>query len=187
MGQADIIHARTSFADTRASAPAGTGIERTGTAGSAIRLSIHTDLAAVEQDWRAFEQTADCTVFQTFDWLETWQRCIGTLTGTTPAIVVGRQGEAIVFILPLAVEPRGFVRRLTFLGHDLCDYNAPLLAPDFAAAVGPNGFAPIWREIRQLVQATPGLHHDTIVMEKLPERVGAQENPLMSLGVRLNP
>jgi CelD/BcsL family acetyltransferase involved in cellulose biosynthesis len=187
MGQADIIHARTSFADTRASAPAGTGIERTGTAGYAIRLSVHTDLAAVEQDWRAFEQTADCTAFQTFDWLETWQRCVGTLTGTTPAIVIARNGDHILFILPLAVEPRGFVRRLTFLGHDLCDYNAPLLAPKFSAVVGPNGFGPIWREIRALLRATPALGHDVIVIEKMPERIGAQANPLMSLGVRLNP
>jgi CelD/BcsL family acetyltransferase involved in cellulose biosynthesis len=35
-------------------------------------------------------------------------------------------------LLPLAVDG-GLARRLTFLGQDLCDYNAPLLARDFAA------------------------------------------------------
>ena len=113
--------------------------------------------------------------------------CVGTLTGTTPAIVVGRTGDHILFILPLAVEPRGFVRRLTFLGHDLCDYNAPLLAPKFSDVVGSNGFGTIWREIRALLQATPALGYDVIVIEKMPERIGAQANPLMSLGARLNP
>src|SRR5437667_5237325 len=94
-----------------------------------IDLVIHDDLASVEQTWRQFEQCADCTVFQTFDWLAAWQRHIGLQENVAPAIVVGRQpsGE-ILFLLPLAVVP-GAVRRLTFLGCGLCDYNAPLLAP----------------------------------------------------------
>ena len=45
--------------------------------GAKIALSVHTDLAALEQEWRQFEQTADCTPFQTFDWLSIWQRHIG--------------------------------------------------------------------------------------------------------------
>ena len=46
-----------------------------------VRLSIHDDLSAVERDWRAFEQHADCTVFQSFDWLSTWQRHVGARNG----------------------------------------------------------------------------------------------------------
>src|SRR5947209_3051298 len=42
-----------------------------------IALRIHGDLAAVEAEWRRFEAVADCTVFQTFDWLATWHRHIG--------------------------------------------------------------------------------------------------------------
>jgi CelD/BcsL family acetyltransferase involved in cellulose biosynthesis len=152
---------------------------------NAITLSVHDDLAAVEQEWRRFEQTADCTPFQTFDWLSAWQRHVGSLTGATPAIVVARRGDAIVFILPLAVQG-GFVRRLTFLGEDLCDYNAPLLAPDFAA-LAPDGFAPLWRDIATLLQATPALRHDTVVLEKMPARIGSQPNPMLCLDVRLNP
>jgi CelD/BcsL family acetyltransferase involved in cellulose biosynthesis len=174
-------------ADARASATPRAAAERAGALKQAINLSVHTDLAAVEQDWRKLEETADCTPFQTFDWLETWQTCIGRLIGVTPAIIIGRHGDDVLFILPLAVEPRRFVRRLTFLGHDLCDYNAPLLAPDFSAVIGANGFGPIWREISSLLRATPGLRHDTIVIEKLPERIGTQVNPMLGLGVRLNP
>lgn len=183
---ADVVHARTSFAEARKAAPARETAGRPRTA-QAIALSVYTDLKTVEQEWRAFEQIADCTPFQTYDWLATWQKCIGTLTRTTPAIVIGRTGDTILFIMPLAVEPRGLVRRLTFLGHDLCDYNAPLLAPEFSAVVGTDGFAKLWRDIRALVRATSGLRHDTVVIEKIPERVGAQANPLMGLGVRLNP
>ena len=39
-----------------------------------IELSLHDDLGSIEADWRAFEEHADCTAFQTFDWLSTWLR-----------------------------------------------------------------------------------------------------------------
>ena len=42
-----------------------------------MRLTIHNDLAAIERDWRAFERDADCTAFQTFDWMSAWHRHIG--------------------------------------------------------------------------------------------------------------
>ena len=47
-----------------------------------VELSLHHDLASIEADWRAFEANADCTVFQTFDWLSTWFR---TSVCTKPA------------------------------------------------------------------------------------------------------
>ncbi len=59
-----------------------------------IRLSVYEDLSAIERDWRDFETHADCTVFQSFDWLATWQRHIGVRTGVRPAIVVGRDARA---------------------------------------------------------------------------------------------
>ena len=100
-----------------------------------IRITVHEDLSAIEQDWRAFEPHADCTVFQSFDWLATWQRLIGVRNGVRPAIVVARDGAgAILFLLPLAVRSAGFARELTWLGSELCDYNAPLLAADFLRA-----------------------------------------------------
>ena len=53
-----------------------------------ISFSVHDNFASIEQDWRRFEETADCTPFQTFDWLSAWQRHVGT-----PAIVVVRRGD----------------------------------------------------------------------------------------------
>src|SRR4051812_24871354 len=81
-----------------------------------IELAVYDDLAAIEATWRAFERSADCTVFQAFDWLDTWQRHIGRRNGVCPAIVVGRRADGeVLFLLPLAVVP-GLVRRLMFLG-----------------------------------------------------------------------
>ena len=184
MGQAadTIVHARTDAAKTRPpAAPDAALAER-----AAVTLSAHDNLASLEQVWRRFQETADCTPFQTFDWLSAWQRHIGAPRGATPAIVIGRRGEEILFLLPLAVERGAFTRRLTFLGQDLCDYNAPLLARDFARNCG-SACADIWAEIRALLQATPALRHDTIALGKMPAKIGTQPNPMLTLDVQLNP
>ena len=149
-----------------------------------IALEIHDELAPIEQIWRAFEQTADCTVFQTFEWLATWQRHIGAREGARPAVVVGRDaGGDILFMLPLAIAKRGYGRELTFLGSDLCDYNAPLLAPDFARVM-PQAL-PLMQRAFDAVQERFG--YDLVRLEKMPETVGTQANPLVKLPVMLHP
>jgi CelD/BcsL family acetyltransferase involved in cellulose biosynthesis len=156
--------------------------------GPDIRISIHGDLADVERDWRAFQQSADCTVFQSYEWLSAWQRNIGVHTGTAPAIVVGRDSTgALLFIAPLAVEPRGFVRELTWLGSDLCDYNAPLLASDFSQKIDTARFKQVWREIAARLQKDRRTAYDVVRFSKMPEKIGEQANPFLALGIGTNP
>jgi CelD/BcsL family acetyltransferase involved in cellulose biosynthesis len=153
-----------------------------------VRLSIFDNLTAIENDWRAFETQADGTVFQTFDWLATWQRHIGALYGVTPAIVVGHDaGGALLFIFPLAISGAGFARELTWLGSDLCDYNAPLLAPAFFGRFERDRFLKLWADIAYAVQSHPRLGFDLINLSKMPETVGAQPNPMLYLGGTINP
>jgi len=180
VGQANFVHARAPLhAETRerAAAAAQSG---------AIALTLHQDPGAAERDWRHLEATGDCTPFQAFDWLAAWQRNIGALEHVTPAVVVGRRAGQPLFVLPLAVEP-GVVRRLKFLGQALGDYNAPLLARDFSRIVPRDAFAGVWRDILRLIQDTPALRHDMVVLEKMPKCVGAQRNPMLALDVHLNP
>jgi CelD/BcsL family acetyltransferase involved in cellulose biosynthesis len=153
-----------------------------------MKLSITSDLTAIEEEWRCFEQRAECTPFQTFEWLSAWQRCIGGPAGVKPAIVTGRQGNGeLLFLLPLAVERTRFSRRCVFLGHALCDYNAPLLAPEFACAVAPAEFAEWWRAVEGFIRNTPGYDYDLVAFDKMPERVGRQPNPLLALATTVNP
>jgi CelD/BcsL family acetyltransferase involved in cellulose biosynthesis len=152
-----------------------------------IRITVHEDLSAIEQDWRAFEPQADCTVFQSFDWLATWQRLIGVCNGVRPAIVVARDGAGtILFLLPLAVRPAGFARELTWLGSELCDYNAPLLAATFSTRIDAKRFMALWENIARCLQDNPRLRYDFINLEKMPETVGAQQNPMRHLGGTIN-
>jgi CelD/BcsL family acetyltransferase involved in cellulose biosynthesis len=153
-----------------------------------IALDINGDLATVERDWRAFERVADCTVFQSFDWLAKWQRHIGAPGGTVPAIVTGRDSRgALVFIFQLAIETRGPLRRLTWLGSDLCDYNAPLIARDFSNCMSPERFASLWRDIVKRLRGDARFRFDLVDLQKMPEAVGGQRNPFLDLPVRANP
>lgn len=173
--------------DDLESAPSRARARPASTSRPEVCFSIHYDLASSEQAWRAFEQRADCTVFQSFAWLSAWQQHIGARSGVRPVIVIGRDAEgAIMFLLPLALEG-GFARRLRWLGSDLGDYNAPLLAPEFTRRIDRACFTQLWQEIIQRLQSHPDLKHDLVYFEKMPEAVGAQPNPFMHFSVAANP
>jgi CelD/BcsL family acetyltransferase involved in cellulose biosynthesis len=104
-----------------------------------------------------------------------------------PAIVVGRYAEGgIAFIMPLAVTPNRLGRRLCWLGYDLCDYNAPLLAKDFSQRVGREHFRAAWHELRQHLMQDPQYRHHWIELEQMPQTIGTQLNPFMHLAVDRN-
>jgi CelD/BcsL family acetyltransferase involved in cellulose biosynthesis len=154
---------------------------------SRVSLTVHEDIAPLEAEWRAFQERADCTVFQSYEWLSTWLRHVGPHHVVRPAIVVGRdRGGAIEFILPFAVEG-GAIRRLRWLASDLCDYNAPLLAADFAARFDGPALVAMCREVEELLAGNPRLRHDAIELTKMPAMVGSQANPFVRLPVSVHP
>jgi CelD/BcsL family acetyltransferase involved in cellulose biosynthesis len=152
---------------------------------AAVTVSLTSGLASLEREWREFERSAACTPFQTYDWLSTWQRCVGEKAGVTPAIIAARQHGKLLFILPLAVRHKGRMRQLTFLGHTLCDYNAPLLAPDFSAHVSDTQFKALWKAALALLQRQ--CRYDLLLLDKMPEKVGQQSNPMRLLETSLHP
>jgi CelD/BcsL family acetyltransferase involved in cellulose biosynthesis len=153
-----------------------------------IELTIVDDLASIAAEWKEFEKEADGTVFQTFAWQSAWIQHIAPHRFATPAIVLGRDALGnLLFILPLAVERWALCRVLTFLASDLCDYNMPLLAGDFAGRLGPGGFTRLWRGILSLLARDPRYRPDAVILEKMPETVGAQPNPFMALALRPSP
>ena len=152
-----------------------------------VTLEIHSDLHAVEDEWRAFERVADATPFQSFSWASNWVRHVGERQGVRPIVALGRRpGGALLFILPLAIEP-GRLKRLTWLGCALCDYGAPLLAPDFESTLAGTAFLGIWEELVTRLQSEPHTRADLVDLPKMPERVGAQANPFVALPTTENP
>ncbi len=155
---------------------------------SGIDVEVYRDLDGIEPEWKEFERKADCTVFQTFGWLAKWQQHVGTRSGTSPAIVFGRDaGGRMLFIMQFAIEQRGPIRHLTWLGSELCDYNAPLLADDFSERFEPARFVGLWEQIVRLLRGPAQLAFDLIDLQKMPEVIGTQRNPFLGLPVQPHP
>jgi CelD/BcsL family acetyltransferase involved in cellulose biosynthesis len=180
----------TAFKEASAPRATDTGAARDvrrGVLPTQIRFSIHGELSAAEHDWRRFQERADCTVFQTYDWLDAWQKHIGLGSRVTPTIVIGRFTDgAIALLLPFCIERKYGLRRLRWLGQDLCDYNAPLLAHGFSERVDPDRFLAIWQILQAQMQSDPLLRHDWIDFAKMPKQVGDQINPFTYLAVTSN-
>jgi hypothetical protein len=152
------------------------------TSGSGVGVRIYGDLGAFEAAASSFEQHRAHAVFQWFAWLAAWQRDVGARCGTIPAIVVGRDGDGVVlFVLPLAIETGGKVRRLTWLGSQACDYNAPLLSPQFFSRMSAPRFARAWSDVIETVRTDPRRRFDLIDLQKMPATVGGQRNPFLDL------
>jgi CelD/BcsL family acetyltransferase involved in cellulose biosynthesis len=155
---------------------------------SGIEIQVFGDLTGVGAQWKEFERKADCTVFQSYNWLAKWQQHIGARTGTSPAIVFGRAADGdLFFIMQFAIAQRGPVRCLTWLGSELCDYNAPLIAADFSQRLEPPRFADLWDEIVKLLLEQKQFGFDLIDLQKMPETVGSQRNPFLSLPTQPHP
>jgi len=146
-----------------------------------VELSLHHDLASIEADWRAFEANADCTAFQTFDWLSAWFRNIGVHEAGQPAIVIGRYEGTVLFLMPFAIEGSAGLLKITWLGSFLCNYNGPVLARDFARRVSSLQFAQIWQDIQALLRQRLG--HDIVDLEKMPTTIGEQATPFCMMRV----
>src|SRR5215210_2494486 len=139
---------------------------------SRIRLKVYDSLDEAEAIWRYVERSADCTIFQSYDWVRVWHRHIGTQNKLRPAIVVVHEGDSVLMLLPLALRRTGLIRRLTWLGGEFCDYWAPLLAPDFSQRVAPDRFADIWLQVTAHLQQQRKFRHDLVELERMPEYIG---------------
>jgi CelD/BcsL family acetyltransferase involved in cellulose biosynthesis len=147
-----------------------------------IVLCLHADLNEIEPEWKAFERHCVCTALQTFEWLTNCHRHLGKPNGAKAAIVFGRDSYGqLLFILPLAVVPRGPLRCLTWLGSNLFPHNAPLLAENFLDRVSERRFARLWREIVSRLRADRRFRFDWIDLQKAPEKIGMHRNPFVGL------
>lgn len=151
-----------------------------------IQLSVSHSLGESETMWRKLEVAADLTPFQSFDWLSTWQEHIGQPAGVLPVVIIGGPAESPLFVLPLAIRQRGFLRELVFLADELNDYNAPIVARDFAK-LDSEAFGLLWTRITRLLQDSARTRHHLVRFTKMPERIGRQSNPLLALGAALHP
>lgn len=149
-----------------------------------LSLSLYDNLDYVKPLWQKFEETALLTPFQTTSWLYQWHCHIGTLEQVKPLVVVVEDGAGPLIILPLQIE-KGVLRKLSWLGSDLNDYNCPLIAQDYWARAKGLSTVDIWRQVLVLINAQAGFQHDYIRLEKMPDQICGQANPMIALGTKL--
>jgi CelD/BcsL family acetyltransferase involved in cellulose biosynthesis len=94
---------------------------------------------------------------------------------------MGRHNCKILFLMPFALETEGFIRRVTWLGSWLNNYNGPLIATGFSRRMSALQFAEAWREVEQLLRRQ--LRHDLVDLKKMPRVLGEQANPFCALRV----
>lgn len=152
----------------------------------ALLMSVHADLGEIERVWREFERHADCTAFQSFDWLSTWHEQVGLPNAVAPRVVVGRAANGeLAFIAPFAIARKPTHKELVWLGSDLNDCNAPLIARGFEQRA--DAIADLWPRMLDCIRACPDSVFDVVRLEKMPATVGAQANPFAALETTIHP
>ena len=138
-------------------------------------VSIFHDFDLVEDDWRKFEIEADSYAFQSYDWLKCWYDSIGAKADVKPQIVIVRDDKKQIFLLlPLAIETRGRVECLIWMGGRTADYHAPLVWKDFSKTGYTEYFGNLWADIKKVF-----VGYDVIHFEKQPRLIGKQDNPMI--------
>lgn len=137
---------------------------------------VLTNLNDAEPAWRAAEHSLVHTAFQTFGWLSTWVETLGAEVAVRPLVVMVEEGGRPLMLLPLGWARRRGIATIAFLGGEVTDYHAPLLAADWQQRLGPEGFAPLWARI---LAALP--RADLLRLGQMPQDILGVANPFVTL------
>ncbi|MDK9695848.1 MAG: GNAT family N-acetyltransferase [Siculibacillus sp.] len=140
-----------------------------------LRVRVLETADDVDETLRGLPAELRRDPFQGADWIETW---LAVRAAARPrivlAIVTPRTSDEILFALPLTLGVRFGVPCWTALDDGVCDYNAPILAADFA----PDAATMRWIWARILDRLPGG---DLVLLEKLPAHIAGRDNPLLLL------
>ena len=149
-----------------------------------FRVDVHADIAAHGANWPRTGERGDahCHVFQTVEFLTTWQNTYGRTTRAETLYVSVRETDGSpLLLLPLAIVRRWGLRELSFIDASAADYNAPVLFPTNRIWTRETATA-LWAAV---LAALPPC--DIVSLVKLPAAVGGIANPLHALAERDNP
>jgi CelD/BcsL family acetyltransferase involved in cellulose biosynthesis len=138
-----------------------------------IEIVRHPAMAA--DVWRALEEGGHCTMFQSHAWACAWyDSALAAGLAEGCVVLVSDGAGRCIMILPLIRHLEAGRRVIGFADLGVCDYNAPLIAADFAP--DRRQMRALWQQIRR---ALPPF--DLILFNKMPAHIGPQANPLLQL------
>jgi len=142
-----------------------------------LKIEVFRSHEPLQAVWRGFQNEACCTAFQTYGWMSLLLDKVGTALSATPAIVlVSSEDGAPLMLIPLVERQQGALRVLEFIDFGICDYNAPIIRPDFAAELDGQDFSLLWQQILEHVGRV-----DAVNLQKMPSVIGEARNPFAQL------
>lgn len=144
-------------------------------------LETFTDLDAAKPDWLSLEGPAGGTPYQSWRWLKAWSETVGRARHIEPLIACGRLGGRTVVLLPLALERKGGIRTLTFLGHQNGNQNTGCWDADFYRNATAECLERFLRELCTRSSA------DLLVLENIPETWLGRPHPLVQTQAEVSP
>lgn len=143
-----------------------------------LEIRLISDWQALAHFCARYEQELDFYCFQSNSWQQTWYETIGAKAGVVLKAISVWQNGALVLLLPLAVYPTPWGRRLGFIGDPADDYGAPLISRVHFSDAQQQAFCQIWPKILKEVR-----DFDFIWMTKIPALIHGRTNPLCWLGL----
>src|SRR5690606_1410129 len=116
-----------------------------GSADVARNLAVegHATASATETEWRLLEATGIGTVFQRFDWVDSYARAVPPHERPGPACRLGRRAGHPAFVLPRGTERIGPLRTARWLGGSHSGSNFGLWSREAADTLPRRGRAGI--------------------------------------------
>jgi len=142
----------------------------------AIRLELYEDISSLKDQWRALQERAFCTFYQTYEWCVSWQNTIGKVRGFSPAVVAGFNSEnELVFVLPFGLQKRLGCKVLMWLGTGEMTYGMGVFCPTFLNSQN-HTLSTFWPGIVKTAGSP-----DLINLVRQPVTWQGQKNPLSFL------
>ncbi len=112
------------------------------------RISVESDIAALEAEWRRLEDAALVTPYQAYDWVRPFVETVGRAERMQFrfARVLDGSGAALA-LLPLVITRRHGTRFAEFIGGKHANYHMGLYRPEFAQALDDEAARALLREI----------------------------------------
>jgi CelD/BcsL family acetyltransferase involved in cellulose biosynthesis len=142
-----------------------------------LSITVYHDLASVEMLWRELCANGISTVFQNFDWCNTWFKVWGQKMKCTPLVVVARKANhQIAFILPMQRRNWLGLTLLEWMGQPQFSYSGGIFANDF---LSDNAAA--WFEI-YVPQVIEILRPNSLFnLRNMPAKIQGVNSPLSGL------
>lgn len=120
-------------------------------------VTIASDIAQIEQDWRALEAHALVTPYQSYGWVRAFVETVGATHGMAFRYAMLRDPNGrLAALLPLVVTHRSGSRFAEFIGGKHANYHMGLYAPAFAAALDASSTRLMLQEIAAAIGGLDG-------------------------------